>query len=433
MSEHKDFRRRDYFKVTVLFFALAALSQSLHSIILPVRILDFVNEAQKNTFLGLMTFAGLSVAVLYQPIAGALSDFTRTAWGRRRPYILIGTSILIIGIAGLGFAPSYVFLFITYLLMQFAGNTAQGPYQALLPELVPAERRGVASAIKNLLEILGGVAMVGIASILITRYETTHHAVWLYLVLATIAAILCITLAITLGWVKETAPVDSLSRPPLVTIIKRTFKLDLSRDRPFIWFLVSRTLVLMALATVQQFALYFFRDVVGLENPAEATFGFLGVAMAAVALMIYPAGRLSDRFPRQKVSAVAAAMGAAGIILIMILPKDYNLLLIPAGVIGIALIIFSTANWALATDLVVPGEEARYLGLANMATAGGAALARLIGPVIDFFNARIPNQGYQVMLGVCAIYFALGGLILLKVKGSTEKPAESVPAKYRGI
>jgi len=75
-----------------------------------------------------------------------------------------------------------------------------------------------------------------------------------------------------------------------------------------------------------------------------------------------------------------------------------------------------STNWALATDLVAKGEEARYLGLTNLATAGGAALARLIGPVIDFFNAREPGMGYSVMLLACFIYFIVGSLLLLKIK-----------------
>lgn len=414
--ERKPFRWPDYLKINILFFGLAALSQSMHSIILPVRILDFVSEGQKNTFLGIMTFAGLFVAVLYQPVVGVFSDRTGTVWGRRRPFILFGISALIICVAGVGLAPSYAILFIVYLLMQFAGNTAQGPYQALLPEMVPAERRGVASAVKNLLEILGGIAMVGVASVLLTRYEVARSAIWLWLTLAVIALLLCLATVFTLNWVKETSSKQPRPRHSLGAVIRHTFQLSFPRDRTFVWFLTSRALVLMALATIQQFALYYFRDVVGMENPAEAAFGFLGIAIAIVALGVYPAGRLSDRFPRQKVSAVAAALGAAGVILIMALPKEYNLMLIPAGIIGAALVVFATANWALAADLVVPGEEARYLGLANIATAGGAAFARLIGPVIDFFNARSLNQGYQVMLGACAVYFILGGLFLLKVK-----------------
>ena len=76
-----------------------------------------------------------------------------------------------------------------------------------------------------------------------------------------------------------------------------------------------------------------------------------------------------------------------------------------------------SSQWALATDLVGKGEEARYLGLVNISVAGGGALSRLIGPVIDFFNAYSPNLGYSVMLLVCFICFVVGSLLLLKIKG----------------
>jgi len=78
--------------------------------------------------------------------------------------------------------------------------------------------------------------------------------------------------------------------------------------------------------------------------------------------------------------------------------------------------VFNSTNWALATDLVAKGEEARYLGIANMATAGGAALARLIGPVIDFFNSQNAGLGYQVMLLACFAYFLVGAVLILKIK-----------------
>ncbi len=79
-----------------------------------------------------------------------------------------------------------------------------------------------------------------------------------------------------------------------------------------------------------------------------------------------------------------------------------------------------SSNWALATDLVPKGEEARYLGLTNLATAGGSALARLVGPVIDFFNAYSLNLGYKVMFLVCFICLVVGWLLVLKIKGHAQ-------------
>jgi len=87
-----------------------------------------------------------------------------------------------------------------------------------------------------------------------------------------------------------------------------------------------------------------------------------------------------------------------------------------AGLIGVAMGIFNSSNWALATDFAPAGEEARYLGVANMATAGGAVLARVIGPGIDFFNARHALSGYTFMLMMCLAYFIIGAALVLKVR-----------------
>ena len=77
---------------------------------------------------------------------------------------------------------------------------------------------------------------------------------------------------------------------------------------------------------------------------------------------------------------------------------------------------FWSSNWALATDLVGKGEEARFLGLTNLATAGGSALARLIGPAIDFFNAQRPELGYEVMLLACFLYLIIGTVLITRIK-----------------
>ena len=68
----KGFGYTDYIKITILGFALSALWSSLHTIIMPLRLLGFVPEAQKNTYLGILTFTGLILAMVVQPIAGAI-------------------------------------------------------------------------------------------------------------------------------------------------------------------------------------------------------------------------------------------------------------------------------------------------------------------------------------------------------------------------
>src|SRR5258707_11860529 len=117
---------------------------------------------------------GLVVALLSNPFFGLLSDRTRSRFGRRRPYIVIGTLINVGGILVMAFAPDLFVqehsgnliapclfvLTLGLLIVQFGSNAAQAPFHALLPDLVPQEQRGVASGIMGLAYWLGTITGV---------------------------------------------------------------------------------------------------------------------------------------------------------------------------------------------------------------------------------------------------------------------------------
>lgn len=401
----------DYLKITILGLGLTALSQSLHGIILPLRVLDFVGEAEKNTALGALTFTGLVIAMLAQPVAGAVSDATSSRWGRRKPYVLGGGVAVLVLISGIGLAESLAVLFVFYCLIQLAANTAQGPYQGYIPEMVAPNHRGRAASLKSLMEILGGAVGVLLIGRLLSGYSAEDSGgLW------TALAVLSLLLTGILFYIWR-----RLDEPPVPVAVAKfknpllSYRFNLKEVPGFGWFLGSRLLVLMAGATIQQFALYFQRDVIGVADPAKATAGFLVVAVAGMGIAVFPAGYLADRYGRGRLSLWAALLGAAGIFIILIWPT-ISAMYVAAAVTGYATGTFVVVNWALATDLVVRGEEARYLAIANMATAGGAALSRLIGPVIDYFNGVSLNMGYQVMLTAAIVYFVAGGLMILKVR-----------------
>ena len=406
----------DYLKITILGLGLTALSQSFHGLVLPLRVLDFVGEAEKNTALGAITFVGLVIAMLWQPVAGALSDATATRWGRRKPFVIGGVVVLLVLLPGIGLASSLTALFVFYCLIQLAGNTAQGPYQGYLPELVAPAYRGRASSLKSLMEILGGATAVLVVGRLLSGYSAGQpDGLWTALaLLSVLLAGILLYLWRQLHDPPVSAPLPKFRNPLL------SYRFSLREVPGFGWFLGSRLLVLMAGATIQQFALYYVRDVIGVADPAGATAGFLVVAVIGMAASVFPAGYLADRYGRTRLSLWAALIGAVGILVLIIWPT-MTAVYAAAAITGYATGTFVVVNWALATDLVVPGQEARYLAIANMATAGGAAAARLIGPVIDHFNGVSENLGYQVMLSAALLYFVIGGLLILKVNSPARR------------
>ena len=132
-------------------------------------------------------------------------------------------------------------------------------------------------------------------------------------------------------------------------------------------------------------------------------------------LVSTPAGSLSDRIGRRPILLSSGLIGVVGIVLLYF-SRDYAQILLSGAFIGLASGAFLSTSWALATDLAPEGEEAKYLGLTNLAMAAGSALARLIGPVIDFFNTVSTNLGYSVMLLVCFICLIAGSVLLMRIK-----------------
>jgi MFS family permease len=410
------FKGSDYVKITILSGGLAALSQSAHGIILPLRVLDFVGENDKNTALAVITFTGLILAMLFQPITAALSDSTRSRWGRRKLYVIAGGLLIMALLPGIPLAGSFLSLFLVYCLIQLAANTAQGPYQGYIPDMVPLDRRGVASSMKSEMELFGGAAGVLAAGILLSHYSKSEpNGLWSYLL------ILELSLGLILFYLWRTikeAPVTDRPKPfrnPL-----SAYRFNIRENPAFGWLLGSRLLFFMATATLQQFALFYLRDVLGIDDPAGFTAVFILTAGASMALAILPAGFFADRYGTIILSRAAGLLGGLGVLLLLMWPSTTTMI-IAAGITGFAIGIFGVANWALATKMVVKGEEAKYLAIANMATAGGAALARLIGPVIDHFNGVGQNLGYQVMLAACVFYFILGGLLMKRPRSPTDE------------
>ncbi|MFA7217751.1 MAG: MFS transporter [Dehalococcoidales bacterium] len=407
------FGRWDYLKITILVFATTGLWQSMHSLILPIRILDFAPEAEKNTYLGLMTFVGLIIAMLLQPVFGAISDRSGFRMGKRRPFIIIGVLCLLLFLPGIGLAGSYAVIFAIYCVMQISSNAVQGAHQGFIPDLVPEGKKGQASGIKSFVEMLGGVILIYIVGKLMDNYAAGGGDQWLWFSLLIPGIILLVCMLVTIFTVKEKT--GSAKSPfSIKEVICNTFKIDIRMNRRFLWFLASRLFFFAALGIIQQFSLYFLMYL-GVPDPASAAARFLILAVVGMLVVVYPAGRLSDRIGRKPIAITSAFIGAFGILLI-ILTKDYTMIMVAAGFIGVALGGFSSTNWAMAIDMVSTGEEARYLGIANMATAGAGALARLIGPVIDFFEKQSLGMGYQVMLFTCLFLFVVGGLILTRIR-----------------
>lgn len=389
---------------------LSFMWNALHPIILPAVLLDYVPDAKKNTYLGLLTFVGLVIAMVIQPLSGALSDGWKSRFGRRRPLIVLGTLFDFAFLSILAWSGGLVWLFVGYIGLQLSSNIAHGPLQGLLPDRVPQAQLGVASSLKTFMDMLSLIVASLLAGRMLDSASRDPTAIILVVI-----GLLAISAAVTVFGVHEEPARDGEHTD--WNALLGQFKIDFMKNTSYWWLIAERALFLLGIYGVQAFAQYYLQDVIRVPDPPKQTGDLLAALTVALILLVLVGGWLSDKYGAKKVLTVATYISAAGIFL-MLLAADMRGLLIFGVVLGAGIGLFLTSNWALANNLAPKDEAGKYLGLTNLATAGSGALARLEGPALDWLNAAYPGAwiGYKGLFIFGGLCILLSMLLLRKIE-----------------
>jgi MFS family permease len=379
---------------------------ALHPIILPAIMLNYAPQALKNTYLGVLTFAGLMVAAILQPVAGAMSDGWHSRWGRRRPFMAVATLFDLVFLAVIGWAGGLVWLFIGYIGLQFSSNMGQGPAQGLLPDRVTPEKIGVASGIKTFMDM----AALIIASLAAGRLLDPQGKDPTLIILV-LMVVVVITAGITiLGTPEEPTNLEGNNHGKSAGWwhdLRGQLHVDFRENTAYWWLIGQRLVFLLGIYAVQAFAQYYLRDVLRAENPVQATGDLLAALTVALIILALVGGWLADRFGPKRILYVASGLVAVGMLLFR-LARTPGMLVGYGSVVGAGIGLFLTASWALSNKLAPADQAGKFLGLTNLATAGAGALSRLEGPVIDLANYVYPGvwAGYTGMFvfgAICAV------------------------------
>lgn len=420
-------------RLSVYWFGIQAIWAGLDGVIIPVRV-DAINPAMTGTIIAVITTIGVLMAIVVQPTIGVISDYTMTRWGRRKPYIVIGSVLDVVFLAGIATSNDLVAIGAFVALLQFSSNFAQGPFQGYVPDLVPAEQVGRVSGFMGLMILLGqiGGGLIATIGLLGMPADPSAEQARQAFLLPTIGlglAELATMVALVTAVRDERQPTPRAGRS-WMQIARSAWGTDLLRERNVLWVLTLRLFFLAATGGVIRWAILYLDRSLGLDSGEQAL--WFNVALVTVGLfsaaVAYPAARLSDRFGRPRVIYAACLVAAIGIAGVAVAPNVVAALVFLV-LFGMGSGAFLSADWALMTDVIPKDATGRYMGILNVGTAAAGPLALVTGGVLlDVVNRVDPAAGPRVAIGLGVVFLALCALALTRVDPARreDEPGEPV-------
>ena len=405
---------------------------------------------------GLIWLAGPFTGMVVQPLVGALSDKTVSPLGRRRPYLLGGAllaslALLIFpnsggiaeGLASLTglHLPAVTGLLIAAIMIWVIDacvNVAQGPYRALIPDVVPEEQYSIANSYISLAIGLGSVVAAGTAPFLkwAFGYQMSIPAQFVMAALAFTLGMIwtCITIKESKREYenKQETVQNNLS---FWQSLKEFFALspEVSKICTMQFFTWIGTMCMMIFFT--QYAVHTIYCVPDLTTVSESTkelyaqatltgTNFSSICFAIFNLICFivaiPIGFLSAKFSNKKVhiiSIITMILAYLG----MFFAKDPKAVAALMGLSGIGWASICALPFAMLSQFIKKGTEGSVMGIFNIFIAGPQVfvctlVAWIISKCSFTMGSDYINYHWEYAFVIGAVCLAIAAVIASMVK-----------------
>lgn len=419
-SPFRHLRAKDYIAISIFWMGISLHWGAFLTIVMQARVGELAAPDLKGTYLGVLSALGAFISTVVELIAGPISDRCQSPMGRRRPFILWGTLLSLPFILLFMTTNSFWVLVFHFVMIQLFLNWANGPYQAVIPDQVPPQKHGLASAHMGMMSLLGNAIGLAIAGLTFTDspllFKSFAYSDRLVIVGWILAGSLLLTMLWTYFGLKEKRWVPSSPQEARVTLA-HMFDIRLKEHRDFLFVILSRFAFNLGFTTVIWYLLYYLEDSIKLGKDAPFwAFLIMEAAIIAGVLGNWYAGVLSDRYSKKSVMYLCSlVLGIATIFFLF--TQSITGVFVLGVVFGIAWGGFQAVDWALASNLVPTKEAGRYMAIWHIAMTVPQVVAPMIaGPIGDAVNRSYGmGVGWRVVFGLIPIYLIAGVLLLRQV------------------
>lgn len=388
-------------------FLLLALYSGVLGVLLPNQLAE-IDPSSKESNLALLFFITSIFSTLATPLSGALSDRTRTRWGRRSPWIAVASLIGSLALFGVSFQTSFVSLMVLWIMAAVAYNSMQPAMTTLIADRFAPEHRGTVSG------LIGAGTTAGLTAGTFVAGHLAGERVLAYGLFAGAIAASCVAfVAIN----REPPSTDLPQRRIEWGSFFKSFWISPRQHPDFAWAFASRFFIYMGYQAVAAFLLYILADYIGLglarANIAIANMALITLVCSIVASLV--SGWLSDRWQRRKPFVVLGSliMGVAMVVL-LVLPTMQGMW-VYAAVIGAGYGMFMSIDTALMTQVLPKsalGDEGKDLGVLTTAIN----IPQIISPMMALGLLSLSGNDYRAIFWAAIVFVFGSALCVLPIK-----------------
>ncbi len=361
---------------------------------------------------GLLAQERSGVGGIVQPIIGRVSDRTRTRFGRRRPFYLVGAPITALALAGLALHPPFAITLALISILALLLAVANDPYIAMMADIAPEEQRGRLGSFVGILGMGGQV----VALLAMAMFWDEHQP----LVTIGIGVGLVICFAITFLTVPEppipaAAPKEAAHSPtggvPIVRYLKDVFSY-----REVAKYSVAMAFFWLGGGAASPFLTRFGVAELGVSE--QTAFILVMLLVLGTGVFAFPAGLLGDRWGKKRVMSVGLAFFAVAII-IGSQARTMEQLLVAILFVSLGNTIPFVLNYPMLTDLIPQERAGEFVGLGSMLWSIGQPVGALLGGAL--FDV---TGGYRVTFIFSGLMMIAAFVALQQVRPPTRSTAQ---------
>lgn len=378
-----------------------------------------------DTFSGVIMALDNVLALFMLPIFGSLSDRTHTRFGRRTPYIVIGTGASCLFMLLIPVADQFgiFWMFLTALLLVLVSMSVyRSPAVALMPDLTPKPLRSKGNAIINLMGAVGGMVTLVLIQVLVPKNDPRPSYFPLFATVAGIMLLAVVLLVFTIPEKKLAEETAALNGPEEEESPKEEGGGALPRE-------VKRSLIFLLFSVAFWFMGY-NAVTTAFSKYAQIQWGMTGgsfassllIATGAAILSYIPVGILATRMGRKKTILVGVAVLALCFFSGALFPTYHPAVNVVFALVGISWAAINVNSYPMVVEMSQGSSVGKFTGYYYTFSMA----AQIITPVLS--GALLEHVGYWTLFPYAALFSALAFVTMLFVRHGDSKP---LPAKSR--